>query len=63
MKNLFLSLFTLAIFYGYCNNFYQFVKCDFKPSYKAEIIRGVGIITGTGAIMGYIDIEDRPEKN
>lgn len=37
---------------------YKFVTSDFKPSYKREIIYGVGMITGTGALIGWLDIED-----
>lgn len=42
---------------GYILNIYKLVKCDFEPSYKAEIIRGVGAIAPpVGVIVGYIDI-------
>ena len=34
----------------------KFVKCDFEPSYKAEIIYGVGTITGLGVVIGYLDL-------
>lgn len=41
------------------------VKCivklthtDFNAPYKAEVLYGVGILTGAGAIIGWIDIED-----
>lgn len=33
----------------------KLVKCDFQPSYKAEILYGVGTFTGLGAIFGYVD--------
>jgi hypothetical protein len=33
----------------------KFFSCDFKESYKAEIIYGVSACTGIGAITGYID--------
>ena len=34
----------------------KFCKCDFEPSYKAEVIYGVGTFTGLGAIVGYMDL-------
>lgn len=34
---------------------YRFCKCDFEPSYKAEIIYAASFVTGFGAITGYID--------
>lgn len=36
----------------------KFCQCDFKPSYKAEIIYGLGVVTGFGAVIGYMDIKD-----
>lgn len=44
---------------GWCMNVYKLIKCDFKPSYKAEIIRGVScFVFPAGAIAGYINIKD-----
>lgn len=49
----------LALAIGWCLNIYKFVKCDFEPSYKAEIIRGVGIATGpVGGVIGWLNIDD-----
>ena len=47
---------------GYAMNIYKLVKCDFKAPYKAEIIRGIGIVTGTGVVIGYISISDNSSK-
>ena len=33
----------------------KFFSCDFKESYKAEIIYGVSMATGLGAVVGYMD--------
>ena len=33
----------------------KFVKCDFEPSYKAEIVYGVGAVSGLGGIIGWFD--------
>lgn len=47
----------LIIFFivGYVKDIIHFAECDFKPAYKAEILYGVGAVTGLGAIFGYID--------
>jgi hypothetical protein len=34
-------------------------KCNWEPIGKAEVIYTVGSLTGLGAIIGYIDIEDK----
>ena len=34
----------------------KFIRCDFEPSYQAEIIYGVGIVTPVGWIIGYTDL-------
>jgi len=49
-------LMMIGFMYGYVNNIVQFVKCDFKPPYKAEVIRTVGIFTGLGFIFGHIEL-------
>lgn len=33
----------------------KFLSCDFQPSYKAEIVYGVGCVTGIGIVVGYMD--------
>jgi hypothetical protein len=40
-------------------NVYKFAKCNFEPSYKAEILYGVGIVSPTFIITSWIDIEDK----
>ena len=40
----------------------RFVPCDFKAPYKAEAIYGIGIVTGLGGVIGYINIPDVPEQ-
>jgi len=36
----------------------KFISCDFKESYKAEVVYGVAMVTGLGAVVGYLNIED-----
>ena len=54
--------FWILFFIGYLTNLVKFIKCDFEPSYKVEIIRGLGVITGLGGIIGYIPLEDKKQK-
>ncbi len=49
----------LAVTYGYVNNMVQLYHCDFKPSYKAEVTRTIGVfIAPIGIVIGYIDLDD-----
>jgi hypothetical protein len=41
----------------------KFAESDFEAPYKAEIIYGVGMITGFGSIIGWMDIHDGPITN
>lgn len=40
---------------------YKFATSDFKPAYTREIVYGLGMITGTGTVVGWINIEDGEE--
>ena len=51
-----LLVIVLVLTFGYCRNIYKLVNCDFKPSYKAEVFHSVGIVTGLGAIFGFINV-------
>lgn len=51
----FVLLLGIAALVGEIRCVYKFVKCDFEPSYKAEIVYGVGAVTGLGAIIGYME--------
>ena len=51
--------FTIVLFcvYGWVNNVVKLANCDFEPSYKAEVIHGVGIlIPPVGFVVGYMDL-------
>lgn len=37
---------------------YKFIKSDFEPSYKREIVYGISMCTGLGCIIGWFNIED-----
>lgn len=48
-----------AILYGEVRCIYKMISCNWEPVGKAEIIYTVGTFTGLGAVIGYLDIEDK----
>lgn len=57
-KIIILLLLLGSIGFGYILNIVKLCQTDFKPSYKEEIIRTVGIpFAPVGVIVGYIDFE------
>lgn len=53
----------LQMLLGYVVNIYRFAKLDFKPSYRAEFVRGAGIIVPPlGSILSIIPIFDIKEN-
>lgn len=66
MKKLVILYFIVAVigFGLWVRNLVKFIELDFKPSYKAEIIRGVGIvIPPVGVVVSLINIQDGPSTN
>jgi len=49
----------LLLLIGEIKCIYKAVKCNWEPIGKAEIIYTAGAFTGTGAIIGWFDIEDK----
>lgn len=48
----------LPITGGYIANVYKLFKSDFQAPYKAEILRGVGIVVPpVGIVTGYLNLE------
>jgi len=45
---------------GWVMNLYKFANCDFEKPFKEEILRGVGVIPPVGAVLGYMDLSDKP---
>ena len=46
----------VAVFFaGWVQCVVKFIQCDFEPSYKAEVIYGVGIATPVGGVVGWMD--------
>lgn len=45
---------------GYVVNLYKLTQLDFKAPYKAEVLRGVGVVVPPlGCFFGLINIEDK----
>lgn len=49
-------LLAIGILIGWVKNIIKLTECDFEPSYKAEIIRIVGIFPPVGGIVGWMDV-------
>ena len=50
-----IAVFVLCVL-GWFMNLVKFLQCDFEPSYKAEVIHGVGIVIPVvGIVAGYMD--------
>lgn len=43
---------------GWILNLASFIKLDFQAPYKAEVFRGIGVISPVGSIVGYFNIKD-----
>ena len=43
---------------GWFINLVKLSKLDFKAPYKAETLRGIGLIPPMGAVIGWMHIED-----
>ena len=54
---LMISLGLLGII-GWVLSIVKLTRTDFKAPYKAEVVYGIGVFTGAGAIIGYINIQD-----
>ena len=49
---------AIACIIGEVKCIIKFFQCDFKEPYKREIIYGVSMCCGIGAVVGYLDIEE-----
>jgi hypothetical protein len=61
---LYIFILCLWVFSGisWAVNVYRFVKLDFEPSYKAEIIHGVGLFSPVCWVAAWIPVEDKKEE-
>ena len=58
-NNLLLVLAAALLIFGEIRCAYKMVTCNWEPIGKAEVIYTVGTFTGLGAIIGYINFEDK----
>jgi hypothetical protein len=50
------ELFYVVLFGGWLMNIYKFVNCDFEPSWKEEIIRGISMLVfPVGGFLGFFN--------
>lgn len=56
---IFYILIVIAIVFGEIRCIYKMVSCNWDPIGKAEIVYTIGTFTGAGAIIGYLNIEDK----
>lgn len=61
MRVLFILCLIIALAFGYVRCAVKFFTSDFEPSYKREVVYGIGTFTGFGCIIGWFNIEDTPQ--
>lgn len=59
MKNLIALTLVVALVVGEVKCICKAFNCNWEPIGKAEVMYTIGAFTGTGCIIGYIDIEDK----
>jgi len=62
MKTLIYFAILVTLIVGEVMCIVKFIRSDFEPSYKRELVYGIGVVTGFGAIIGYLDIPDTPPQ-
>lgn len=58
-KSIFMILFYLAVIFGQIRCGYKALMCNWDPIGKSEIIYTAAFFTGTGAVIGYFNIQDK----
>lgn len=59
MKNIIIIAIWATVIIGEIKCIMKAINCNWEPIGKAEIIYTASAFTGIGAIVGYIDIEDK----
>jgi hypothetical protein len=59
MKGLIALLIWILAIIGEIQCIYKAIVCNWEPVGKAEIVYTLGALTGVGAIVGWINIEDK----
>jgi hypothetical protein len=44
---------------GWLKCVYKATKCNWEPVGKAEVVYSIGVASGFGAIIGWMDIKDK----
>ena len=59
LKNLLLIqvVFGVVTLGCYIGNIVRFAKCDFEPSYRAEVLYGIGLALPTFYVTVFMDLE------
>ena len=56
------AAFIFAGAFGWGMNIYKMTQLDFASPYKAEVIRGVGLLPVFGAVIGYMTVGEENER-
>ena len=59
IKVILITILCVLVLVGEIKCVYKAIKCNWEPIGKAEIIYTAAAFTGFGAIVGYLDIEDK----
>lgn len=59
MKKLIYLIILIAMLVGEVKCVVKAINCNWDPIGKAEAIYTIGVFSGLGAIIGYMDIEDK----
>ncbi len=43
---------------GWVKDVVKLIRCDFQAPYKAEVIYGIGAVTGLGSVVGWVNVQD-----
>ena len=57
------NILVAVVFIGYWANVVFLLRCDFKPSYREEGLRTVGVfVPPVGVVMGYLSLEEKESE-
>lgn len=49
-------LFWVFVAVSWGTDLYKLIDCDFEPSYKAEVIHGIGLIPLVSCVTAWVDV-------
>tara|TARA_R110002126_G_scaffold47605_2_gene133333 strand:+ start:1936 stop:2115 length:180 start_codon:yes stop_codon:yes gene_type:complete len=59
MKVIGIFLIAAVLIVGEVKCIFKVLKCNWEPIGKAEAVYSVGVLTGLGCFIGYMDIKDK----